>query len=120
MDPFERFASFMITRDASVSAFAAAILMLAYSSTPALALVLGASVAMFFLAVMLFRALFLTEDRVTNTEPWQVLEPDQRPVGYAARAIACTQLENMLLGAAKKAAGIASVMFALGLLISWA
>lgn len=120
MDTFARFAFFTIARDASVSAFAAGILMLAYSFNPPLALVLGASVAMFFAGVMLVRALFLTEDRVVTTEPWQVMEPEQRPVGDNGRAIACQQLETMLLGAAKNAAGIASVMFGLGLLMAWA
>jgi hypothetical protein len=120
MDAFARFAFFTIARDASVSAFAAAILMLAYSFNPPLALVLGASVAMFFAAVMLVRALFLTEDRVTGTEPWLVMEPEQRPVGDTGRAVACERLETLLLAAAKNAAGIASVMFALGLLIAWA
>jgi hypothetical protein len=120
MDTFARFAFFTIARDAGVSAFAAGILMVAYSFNPPLALVLGASVAMFFAGVMLVRALFLTEDRVVATEPWLVMEPDQRPVGDAGRAVACQRLETMLLGAAKNAAGIASVMFGLGLLISWA
>jgi hypothetical protein len=120
MDTFARFAFFTIARDAGVSAFAACILMVAYSFNPPLALVLGASVAMFFAGVMLVRALFLTEDRVVATEPWLVMEPDQRPVGDAGRAVACQRLETMLLGAAKNAAGIASVMFGLGLLISWA
>ena len=120
MDTFARYAFFTIARDASVSAFAAGILMIAYSFNPPLALVLGASVAMFFAGVMLVRALFLTEDRVAATEPWQVMEPDQRPIGDAGRAVACERLETMLLGAAKNAAGIASVMFGLGLLIAWA
>lgn len=120
MDTFERVALFTIARDAGVSALAAGILMVAYSFNPPLALVLGASVAMFFASVMLVRALVLTEDRVVVTEPWQVIEPDQRPVGDAGRAIACDRLETMLLGAAKNAAGVASVMFSLGLLMSWA
>jgi hypothetical protein len=120
MDTFARFAFFTIARDASFSALAGGILMVAYSFDPPLALVIGASVAMFFATVMLVRALFLTEDRVVATEPWQVMEPEQRPVGDAGRAVACDRFETMLLGAAKNAAGIASVMFGLGLLISWA
>jgi hypothetical protein len=120
MDTFARFAFFTIARDASFSALAAGILMVAYSFDPPLALVIGASVAMFFAAVMLIRALFLSEDRIVATEPWQVMEPDQRPVGDTGRAVACDRLETMLLGAAKSAAGIASVMFGLGLLIAWA
>ena len=115
MDTFARFAFFTIARDAGVSAFAAGILMLAYSFNPPLALVLGASVAMFFAEVMLVRALFMSEDRVVSTEPWQVMEPEQRPVGDNVRAVACERLETMLLSAAKTASGIASVMFGLGL-----
>jgi hypothetical protein len=120
MDTFARFAFLTIARDASVSAFAAGILMIAYSFNPPLALVLGASVAMFFAGVMLVRALFLTEDRVVSTEPWMVMEPEQRPIGDDVRAVACERLETMLLRAAKTATGIASVMFGLGLLIAWA
>jgi hypothetical protein len=119
MDTFARFASFTIARDASFSALAAGILMVAYSFNPPLALVIGGSVAMLFASVMLVRALFLSEDRVTGTEPWQVMEPDQRPIGDAGRAVACERFETLLLSAAKNAAGIASVMFALGLLIAW-
>ena len=120
MDTFARFAFFTIARDASVSAFAAGILMIAYSFNPPLALVLGASVAMFFAGVMLVRALFLTEDRVVSTEPWLVMEPEQRPIGDDVRAVACERLETLLLRAAKTAAGIASVLFGLGLLMAWA
>jgi hypothetical protein len=120
METFARVAFFTIARDAGVSALAAGILMVAYSFNPPLALVLGGSVAMFFAGVMLVRALVLSEDRVVSTEPWQVIEPDQRPVGDIGRADACERLEAMLLSAAKNAAGIASVMFGLGLLSSWA
>ena len=75
---------------------------------------------MFFTAVMLIRALFLTEDRIVATEPWQVLQPEERPVGDAGRAYARQQLETMLLTGAKSAAGVASFLFELGLLTSWA
>ncbi len=120
MDTFARFAFFTIARDAGVSAFAAGILMLAYSFNPPLALVLGGSVAMFFACVMLVRALLLTEDRVVATEPWRVMEPGDRPVGVDGRAGACERLETLLFRAAKTASGIASVMLGLGLLLSWA
>jgi hypothetical protein len=120
MDTFARFAFFTIARDASVSAFGAGILMVAYSFNPPLALVIGASVVMFFAGVMLVRALLLTEDRVVSTEPWLVMEPEERPIGDDGRAVACERLETMLFSAAKNASGIASVMFGLGLLMSWA
>jgi hypothetical protein len=94
--------------------------MVAYSFNPPLALVIGASIAMFFTAVMLVRAFFLTEDRVVSTEPWLVMQPHERPVGDAGVAYARDRLETMLLRAAKTSSGIASAMFGLGLLLYWA
>lgn len=120
MDTFSRFAFFTVARDASFSALAAGILMVAYSFDLSLAFVIGASVAMFFTAVMLIRAFLLTEDRIIATEPWLVMQPDERPVGDAGRAYAREQLENMLLTGAKSASGVASILFGLGLLTSWA
>ena len=119
MDTFSRFAFFTVARDAGIAALAAGILMVAYSFDLSLAFVIGASVAMFFTAVMLVRALFLTEDRVVATEPWLVLEPNERPAGDAGRAYAYERLETMLLTGAKGASGVASLLFALGLLASW-
>ena len=119
MDTFSRFAFFTVARDAGIAALAAGILMIAYSFDLSLAFVIGASVAMFFTAVMLVRALFLTEDRVVATEPWLVLEPNERPAGEAGRAYAYEQLETMLLTGAKGASGVASFLFALGLLAAW-
>jgi len=110
----------MPQRDAAVSAFAGAILMVAYSFNPPMALVLGGSVAMFFAGTMLVRAFFLNEDRLVASEPWQVMEPEQRPIGENVRTAACERLETMLLAAAKNASGIAALMFGLGLLSSWA
>jgi hypothetical protein len=120
MDTFARFAFFTIARDASCGALAAGILMVAYSFDPPLALVIGATIAMFFTTVMLVRALVLTEHRVLSTEPWLVMEPEERPVGDAGLAYAKDRLQTMLLGAAKTSSGIASVMFGLGLLLYWA
>jgi hypothetical protein len=120
MDTFARFAHFTIARDATFSALAAGILMVAFSFDTALALVIGGSVAMFFAGVMLVRAFFLTEDRLVSTEPWQVMEPEERPAGEQALSVACQQLETMLLSAAKSGSGIAAVMFGMGLLLAWA
>lgn len=120
MDAFARFAFFTIARDAVFSALAAGILVVAYSFDPPLALVIAASVAMLFAAVMLVRALFLTDEQMETTEPWQVMQPEERPLDDAGRASAREQFETMLLNAAKNAAGVASALFGLGLLASWA
>lgn len=119
MDTFSRFAFFTVARDAGFAALAAGILMIAYSFDMPLAFVIGASVAMFFTAVMLVRALVLTEDRIVVTEPWLVMDPEERPVGDAGRAYAYELLETMFLAGAKSAAGVASVLFGLGLVTSW-
>ena len=119
MDTFSRFAFFTVARDASFSALAAGILMIAYSFDLSLAFVIGASVAMLFTTIMLIRALVLTEDRIVATEPWLVMQPEERPVGDAGRAYAREKLETMLLTGAKSAAGVASFLFGLGLLTSW-
>ncbi|HWV54707.1 hypothetical protein [Pseudorhodoplanes sp.] len=120
MDTFARFAFFTIVRDAVFTALAAGILMVVYSFDPPLALVIGASAIMFFAIVVLVRALFLTDERVANTEAWLVMEPHERPSGRAGLAFAHEQLELMLLMAGKNAALIAAVMFGAGLLLRWA
>ena len=48
------------------------------------------------------------------------MQPEERPVGDAGVSYARDRLETTMLGAARTASGIASVMFALGLLLSWA
>lgn len=120
MEAFARLAWLKVVSDAFFAALAAGILMVAYSSDPPLALVLGASVVMFFTAVMLVRALLLTEEKVVSTEPWLVMQPEERPTGDAGVAYAREQLETVMLGAAKTASGIASAMFGLGILLYWA
>ena len=120
MEAFARLAWLKVALDAFFAALAAAILMFAYRSDPPLALVLGASVVMFFTVVMLVRAVFLTEEKVVSTEPWAVMPPEERPGGDAAVTYARLQFENLMFGAARTASGIASAMFGLGLLLSWA
>lgn len=120
MDPFSRLAWLKVASDAFFAAIAAGILMFAYGSDPALALVLGASVAMFFTTVMLVRAVFLTEEKVAATDPWQVMQPEERPVGECALAHARDRLQTTMLAAAKNGAAISSAMFALGLFLDLA
>ncbi len=119
MDTFSRFALFTVARDASFAALAAGIIMVAYSFDPPVALVLGASIALFFAIVMLLRGLFLTEDRVVSCEPWTVMQPEERPVGDDGRAFACERLGTIMLSAARHASGVAAGMFGLGLIAAW-
>lgn len=116
MDAFARFAFVTVARDAFSAGLAGMILMVIYRSDPPLALVLGASVAMFFAAVMACRALFLTEQKVVTTDPWLVMQPEERPIGEAGLTYARERLQSMMLAAAKNAAGAASVLFAAALI----
>lgn len=120
MDAFARLAFVTVARDALSAFLAGMILMVAYSFDPPLALVIGASVAMFFTAVMMVRAFFLTEEKVANTDPWAVMQPEERPIGDGALAYARERLQIAMLRGAKNGAGIASAMFALGLFLDLA
>lgn len=119
MDSFGRVAFITIAWDASFSAIAAIILMVVYSFDPPLAFFLGASVALFFTGVMLIRFLFLTEQRILNSEPWQVMDPSERPVGDDGLRGAQETFEAMLLRFAKAGSGAASTLFGFALLASW-
>jgi hypothetical protein len=117
MDAFSRSAFFTVALDASLAALAAGILMAVYGFDLSLALVIGASVAMFFTSVMLVRAIFLTEEKVMTSDPWMAMQPEERPTGQAGLAYARERLQTVMLAAAKTASGVASAMFALGLFL---
>ncbi len=118
MHPCERYARFTLLRDAGFFAVAAVTLMLGFSFEPALALDIGASVALLFAIVQLLRASRLTEDRFRHCEVWQALEQDERPAGPQGIRFALTSLQNEMLRFAKSAAGAAATLFGSGLAVS--
>lgn len=131
MDGFSRFALFVMARNAGLAAMAAGILMLAFSVDLPVAFVIGASVFMLFAGALLFRAFLLSEARVMATHGLsqgmthriQLLQSPERAGDDAkaqAQAYATEPLETLLLTSAKSAAGAAALLFALGLLTSWA
>ena len=147
MDGLSRFALFAVARDAGLAAMAAGILMLAFSVDLPVAFVIGASVFMLFSGVLLFRAFLLSEARVMATQGlsqglsqgsmqgmshgMSLMQPQERAGDDAkaqtqafaqihAQAHATEPLETLLLTTAKSAAGVAALLFALGLLTSWA
>jgi len=120
MDTFARVALLRVVLDASCAAIAATIVMIAYSFDPPLALFSGALIALFFASVMLIRALFVTEDRVVQSELWQIIEPEQRPIGDDGRRMARAWMERAFLRFAKGGSAIAALLFGFALLTSWA
>ena len=139
MDGLSRFALFAVARDAGLAAMAAGILMLAFSVDLPVAFVIGASVFMLIAGVLLLRAFLLREARVMATQGLSqgsmqgmshglsLMQPQERAGDDAkvqaqiyAQATATEPLETLLLASAKSAAGVAALLFALGLLTSWA
>ncbi len=118
MGAFHRFAFATIARDATFVALAAATLMVAFSFAPALALSIGANIALVFSLGMVLRAACLREDRIERTEVWRILRPQERPIGDAGRRSARDDLQDLLLRFAQAAAGVAIVLYTTSLFIS--
>jgi hypothetical protein len=119
MGAFRRFADFTVARDAAFVALAAATLMLAFSFAPSLALSIGAHSALIFAIGLLLRAAWLSDSRIKHTEAWRILKPQERPVGGADRRSARDDLQGVLLKFAEAASGVAIVLFAASLYISF-
>jgi hypothetical protein len=111
MNPFTRFAFFTVARDASFVTLAAMLLMVAFSFRPALALEVGATVALVFSVGLLTRVYFLTEERLERSEAWRALPEDERPPGDDGRHWAKGYFELLLLRFAKGASGIAGLLY---------
>ena len=118
MGAFHRFAFATIARDATFVALAAATLMVAFSFAPALALSIGANIALVFSLGMVLRAACLREDRIERTEVWRILRPQERPIGDAGRRSARDDLQDLLLRFAQAAAGVAIVLYTTSLFMS--
>lgn len=119
MDAFHRFAFFTVARDASFVALAAGCLMVGFSFAPAMALSIGANIALLFAVGLLLRSACLRAEDIADTEPWRILKPEERPVGEAARLLARDDLQVMLLKFARAAAGVAIVLYCSSLLLSF-
>lgn len=118
MHPCERYTRFTLLRDAGFFAVAAVTMMIGFSFEPALALDIGASVALLFAVVQMFRASRLTEERFRRCEVWQALEPDERPAGPHGIRFALTAAQDEMLRFAKSAAGTAATLYGSGLSVS--
>jgi hypothetical protein len=112
---FRRLAVFTLARDASFVALAGGTLMVGFSFAPALAFAIGAHVALLFSLALLVRVARLSEQRVSRTEVWRGLQPDERP----GRRSACDDLRDLLFHFAKSAAAIAVALQTLSLLASF-
>jgi hypothetical protein len=120
MNFFTRFAFFTVARDASFVTLAALLLMLVSSFRSALALEIGATIALTFSVVLLARVYFLTEEHLERSEVWRALPEDERPPGDDGRRWAKGYLELLLLRFAKGASAFAGVLYFSALLMGMA
>lgn len=118
MGAFRRCAVAITARDAMFVAIAAATLMVAFSFAPALALNIGANVALAFAIGLLLRAACLSDERVVRTEAWRSLEPGERPADNIGRRLARDDLQDVLLRFAKASAGTAIILYGASFYIS--
>ncbi len=118
MIPCERYAFFTLVRDAGFFTLAAIVLMIAFSFEPPLAFEIGASVALFFSVLLLFRSYLLTPDRFRRSEVWRGLTPDERPAGEHGVRIAREYMEEQLLRFAKSSSAIAGLLYGSALILS--
>jgi hypothetical protein len=120
MGAFHPFAVATIARDSTFVALAAATPMLAFGFAPALALGIGANIALLFAIGLLLRAACLSDNRIEHAEAWRILRPQERPVGDAGHRSARDDLRGVLLRFAEAAAGAAIVLYSASLYISLA
>ena len=118
MDQFAKCAVLSTACDAAFVSVAAAISMYAFSYDPALALKLGAFIALLFSLSMIHRLSALQQRGVQETEIWRALQPHELPYGTQARRDAQDRMEEILLRFAKGASGTSAALFGSALLIS--
>lgn len=117
-DRFSQCALSLIACDAAFVFMAAMILMFAFSSDPALALKIGAGVALVFSLRLIHRLAQLQKKGICQTEVWQFMEPDELPRGASAIRRAQERMEEILLRFAKGASAVAAALFGTAFVIT--
>jgi hypothetical protein len=120
MNPFARFAFFIVARDTGFVTLAAMVLMLAFSFELSWSFEAGATVALLFAIGLMARGYFLTEERLERSEVWRALPEDQRPPGAEGRRWARGYFETLLLHFAKGASGFAGLLYVSALILAMA
>jgi len=120
MNPFTRFAYFTVARDAGFVMLAGGLMMICVSVEPALALKVGATIALMFSVGLVVRAHFLTEERLERSEVWRALPEEERPPGEDGRRWALGYFENLLLRTAKSASACAGALYCTALIVGMA
>lgn len=117
-DRFSECAFCAIACDAAITFVAAATLMVAFSFNFALALKIGAGVALIFSLRLIHRLVQLQKQGICQTEVWQLMEPSELPRDAFGIQRARDRLEEILLRFAKGASAISVALFGAAFLIT--
>lgn len=118
MDQFSKCAFCATACDAAFVSIAVATLMFAFSFDPALALKIGASVALVFCLRLIYRLSQLRKNGICQTDIWQVMEPHELPHEAPAIRRAQEGMEEILLRFAKGASAVSVALFGAAFLIT--
>lgn len=118
MDRFSECAFSSTACDAAFVFIAAVTLMFAFSFDPALALKIGAGIALVFSLRLIHRLNELQKKGICQTEVWQFMEPDELPREASAIRQAQERLEEILLRFAKGASAVAAALFGAAFVIT--
>lgn len=118
MDRFAQCAFVSIACDAAIGVIAAATLMYVFSPDPALALKIGAGIALAFSLRLIYRLAQLHKKGLCHTEFWQVMAPEELPREAPAIRRAQERLEDILLRFAKGASGVSVALFGAAFVIT--
>lgn len=117
-DSFSRCAFSATACDAAVATVAAATLLYAFGSDPALALALAGAVALVFCLRQIHQWARLRTNGICRTDIWQAMTPDELPHEAAAIRQAQERMEEILLRFAKGASAVSAALFSGAFLLS--
>lgn len=120
MAPFRENVFYLFAWRAFLAALIGLVLMVTRSAELAAAFLVGAHVALLFSCGLIVWSDRLTEERVVWTEAWRMLQPSQRPAGWAGRRWAHRYLTDMALRFAEGASALAIALSALAFIARFA
>jgi hypothetical protein len=118
MEPFREKAFCLLVWRAFLATLIALILIVARSYRLAVALFIGANVALLFSIGLILWSRQLTDDQIVATEAWRMLTPGQRPGGIGGRRLARVYLSDLALRFAKAASAVAAALSASALVFA--
>jgi hypothetical protein len=110
MDGFRETAFYLTAWHAFLATLVSVLFIVLQDFEPATALLIAANLTLLFSLVLMARAGYLTDKRITRGRFWRTLPPAKRPPGEAGLRMARQALQETWLHFAKGAAAVAIVL----------